>query len=88
MAVFLRYFVGGRGLAPPCLTALPPKGSVSSISPPAHIFLFNVVMSIFLVVILIHTSTEKAKQAAFSVLVRPVGVGPTTVRLRGDCSTS
>lgn len=29
--------VGGRGLEPPCLAALPPKGSASAISPPARI---------------------------------------------------
>ena len=30
-------FVRGRGLEPPCLTALAPKASVSAISPPARV---------------------------------------------------
>src|ERR1035437_7318466 len=30
------FVVGGRGLEPPCLTALLPKSSVSTISPPAR----------------------------------------------------
>jgi hypothetical protein len=33
----LHKMVRGKGLEPSCLAALPPQGSVSAISPPAHI---------------------------------------------------
>ena len=68
------YFVPERGLEPPWVTPLAPKASASAnFATPAYTLSFN---------------KKNYTSFSFFSLVRPVGIEPTTLSLRGICSTN